>query len=91
MADGVISDLLQAAGTAGQPSPLIDPLAPLISNTYDLYPGFWYALADLESVCPGDFDGDKDVDGAHLVRYIHDSGGLGLDVFAINFGKVNCP
>lgn len=87
----VIFDLFQTAGTAGQPSPLIDPLVPPLSNTYDLHPGFWYALAALGSICPGDFDGDKDVDGANLVEYMYSSGGLGLDVFAISFGKVNCP
>jgi hypothetical protein len=62
-----------------------------LSNTYDLHPGFWYALAALGNICPGDFDGDKDVDGANLVEYMYGSGGLGLDVFAISFGKVNCP
>ena len=81
----------QLNGTLGQPSPLMDPLSPPYSNTYDLFPGFWYAVAALESTCPGDFDGDKDADGADLAEYIDDPGGLGLDVFAINFGKVSCP
>jgi len=35
--------------------------------------------------------GDPVVDGADLQEYIFDSGGLGLDVFAATFGKVNCP
>ena len=33
----------------------------------------------------------EDVSKIHLQEYIFDSGGLGLDVFAANFGKVNCP
>jgi len=81
----------QINGTVGQPSPLMDPFELPLSTTYDLYPGFWYVIAALESTCPGDFDGDKDVDGADLAEYLFDSGGLGLDVFAANFGKNNCP
>ena len=41
--------------------------------------------------CPGDFNGDKDVDGSDLADYLFDSGGLGLDVFAADFGRANCP
>ena len=41
--------------------------------------------------CPADDDGDKDVDGADLAAYILDSGALGPDEFAANFGKINCP
>ena len=44
-----------------------------------------------QDTCPGDSDRDKDVDGADLVDYIFDSKGLGLDEFAANFGKINCP
>jgi hypothetical protein len=81
----------QINGTVGQPSPLMNPLEPPWSGTYDLYPGFWYVIAALESTCSGDFNGDKDVDGSDLADYLLDSGGLGLDAFAANFGKVNCP
>ncbi len=77
--------------TIGQPSPLMDTFEPPISETYDLYPGFWYTVANIGLTCPGDFNDDKDVDGSDLVEYIFDSGGLGLEMFAPNFGKVNCP
>jgi hypothetical protein len=69
----------------------MDSLDPIFSDSYDLYPGFWYVIAAFESTCPGDFNGDKDVDGSDLAEYIFDSGGLDLEVFAANFGKVNCP
>ena len=85
------SDNYQMKTTLGQPSPLMDPMEPPFSDSFDLYPGFWYVISALGSTCPGDFDRDKDVDGADLVEYIIDSAGLGLDVFAANFGKTNCP
>ena len=81
----------QINGTVGQPSPLMDPVEPPLSNTYDLYPGYWYVIAAFESTCPGDYNGDKDVDGSDLAEYLFDSGGLSLEVFAPNFGKENCP
>jgi hypothetical protein len=81
----------QMNSTLGQPSPLMDPLDPPLSDTYDLYPGFWYVISALGSTCPGDFNGDKDVDGADVAEYIFDSGGLSLDVFTANFGKSTCP
>ncbi len=31
-------------GTIGQPSPLMDPADPPYSDSYDLYPGFWYTF-----------------------------------------------
>ena len=30
--------------TIGQPSPLLDQVAPPYSDVYDLYPGFWYTM-----------------------------------------------
>ncbi|NWH04496.1 CARDB domain-containing protein [Desulfobacter latus] len=45
----------------------------------------------MAEIYEGDFDNDGDVDGADLQEFIFDSGGLGLDVFAANFGKLNCP
>jgi hypothetical protein len=81
----------QLKGTLAQPSPLMDSFEPPLSDNYDLYPGFWFVIAALESTCPGDFDSDKDVDGADLAAYILDDGGLGVDILASNFGKENCP
>ena len=77
--------------TLGQSSPLLDPSDPPLSTNYDLYPGFWYTIGAFGVTCPGDFNGDGDVDGVDLADYIFDYGGLGLDVFAANFGKKNCP
>ena len=45
----------------------------------------------ISDTCLGDSDGDKDVDGVDLAEYIFDSGGLGLDEFVMDFGKINCP
>jgi hypothetical protein len=50
-----------------------------------------YGRDDFYNTCPGDFNDDKDVDGLDLVDYLIDSKGLELDVFATNFGKVDCP
>jgi predicted extracellular nuclease len=47
-------------------------------------------LQPVAESCPADDDGDKDVDGADLAAYIYESGGLGLDEFAANFGTENC-
>ena len=85
------SDNYQMNSTLGQPSPLMDSNEPPFSDSYDLYPGFWYVISAFESTCPGDFNGDKDVDGSDLAEYIFDSGGLDLDVFAADFGRANCP
>jgi hypothetical protein len=85
------ADNYNTESTLGQSSPLMDPLDPSFSDTYDLYPGFWYVIAAFESTCPGDFNGDKDVDGSDLADYIFEPNGLGLDEFALNFGKENCP
>jgi len=38
------SGTYQLNGTMGQPSPLMDAADPPYSLSYDLYPGFWYAL-----------------------------------------------
>ena len=81
----------QTNGTLGQPSPLPDPADPPFSDSYDLYPGFWYTVANIVLTCPGDFNGDRDVDGSDLAEYLFDTGGLGLEVFAPNFGKGDCP
>jgi hypothetical protein len=81
----------RTSGIVGQPSPLVDPLDPSISSTFDLYPGFGYVVVVSESTCPGDFNGDRDVDGEDLADYVVDAGEIALDVFAFNFGEFNCP
>ena len=81
----------QTNGTLGQPTPLPDPADPPFSDAYDLYPGFWYTVANIGLTFPGDFNGDRDVDGEDLVNYLIDDDGLQLWEFARNFGKVNCP
>ena len=77
--------------TMGQPSPLMDPLYPPLSDGYDLYPGFWYTSLNIHDTCMGDFDGDGDVDGADLADYLFDDGGIAMAIFAENFGKDSCP
>jgi hypothetical protein len=81
----------QMNSTLGQPSPLMEQGMDPFSDNYGLLPGFWYTIGPLSAICPGDFDWDFDVDGADLQEYIFDSGELGLDVFAANFGKESCP
>ena len=87
----ISSTSYKTSSTLGQPSPLMDPYEPPISDVYDLYPGFWHVIAALENTCRGDFNGDKDVDGLDLADYLIDSGGLGLVDFAMDFGKATCP
>jgi hypothetical protein len=81
----------KAKSTVGQSSPLQNPTDPPYSDSYDLYPGFWYVAANIGSFCPGDDDFDKDIDGLDLAAYILDSGGINLSDFAMNFGKAICP
>ena len=40
--------------------------------------------------CPGDFDLDNDVDALDLGEYVGGRGGLNLNGFVADFGKVNC-
>jgi len=77
--------------TVGQSSPLQNPSDPPYSGSYDLYPGFWYTVANIGLFCPGDDDFDRDIDGLDLAGYILDSGGISLNDFAMNFGKAICP
>ena len=70
----------QLNGTVGQSSPLPDPADPPFSDSYDMYPGFWYILVASipPNNCPGDFEPDGDVDGSDLA------------VFAADFGRTDC-
>jgi hypothetical protein len=74
------SDNYKTNSTLGQSSPLTDPADPPGSTNYELYPGFWYTLeASIpQSDCPGDFNGDGDVDGSDLAT------------FAADFGRTDC-
>jgi hypothetical protein len=74
----------------GQSSPLLDPSDPPWSTNYEIYPGFWYVVYAFEYNCPGDFNGDKDVDGSDLSEYILNPGELDLEIFATHFGEANC-
>jgi len=75
--------------TMGQSSPLMDPGDPPFSSSYDLYPGFWYAIT--AGGCPGDYYGDGDVDGLDLYYFILDyPGGIPLETFADYFGRNDC-
>jgi hypothetical protein len=80
----------QMNSTLGQSSPLMEQGMDPYSDNYGLLPGFWYTIS-ATGICPGDYDWDFDVDGSDLQEFIFDSGGLGLDIFAANFGKANCP
>ena len=40
--------------------------------------------------CQGDYDDDSDVDGSDLTAYIADSQGILLEIFARNYGRINC-
>jgi hypothetical protein len=40
--------------------------------------------------CLASYNGDTDIDGEDLGRFILNFGGLGLDKLALNFGKDNC-
>lgn len=90
---GMGSANYQMNSTLGQSSPLMDPANPPYSESYDLYPGFWYTL-DLGLWCYYDLDGDGDVDGEDLAELV---GGLGIDFddtdiihFAEEFGRNDC-
>ena len=79
----------QTNSTLGQPSPLPDSADPPFSDSFDLYPGFWYAL--MGPKCEGDHDSDGDVDGSDLAAYVAGDLSVSLEEFAQDFGRVNCP
>jgi len=51
------SNNYQLSSTLGQSSPLMDSDDPPLSDNYDLYPGFWYALKVPECECDLNLDG----------------------------------
>jgi hypothetical protein len=79
----------EAEDTLGQPTPLMEDEFVPSSTNYRNYPGIWYLLAGI-SKCPGDYNGDLDVDGSDLKEHIMNPAGVSLADFAANFGKVDC-
>jgi hypothetical protein len=61
----------QANTTLGQPTPLTEEDIPLMFDSFDLYPGVWYAMTadQIQNSCPGDLNGDGDVDEEDLVLF----------------------
>jgi hypothetical protein len=72
---------------------------------FPCYPGSRVVLRDMESnyfiadtvfkvdersVCLGDGNGDRDVDGGDLFDYLSGAIGISLDAFAQEFGRTNC-
>ena len=41
--------------------------------------------------CEGDFNGDNDVDGSDLNAYTTEPEMPSFQIFADNFGRINCP
>jgi hypothetical protein len=82
----------QANGTTGQASPLIDPLDPPYSTSYDLLTGFWYTTG-AGSGCQWDLEpvtGDGDVDGADLAEFVNAFSAGDVESFALVFGQADC-
>jgi hypothetical protein len=83
----------QMNSTLGQSSPLMDAANPPYSDSYDLYPGYWYTMA--VAGCFYDLDGDGDVDGQDLAALASGFGGTydadDLAGFALEFGGNLCP
>ena len=65
----------------------ISDVVPKILYAGTAYGGVWRRALD---ACPCDFDNDRDVDGSDLVEFILDDRGLGLNTFAMDFGKDRC-
>jgi hypothetical protein len=72
---------------------------------FPCYPGSRVVMRDMESnyfiadtwlkvdersVCTGDLNGDRDVDGGDLFEFMSETNGMTLDEFAQDFGRTNC-
>ena len=79
----------EAEDTLGQSTPLMDDPTIPSSTNYKNYPGIWFLLAGAPN-CPGNYDGDSDVDGDDLMEYMLDAAGVSLENFAAAFGRENC-
>ena len=84
------SESYRINSTVGQSTPLMDWQDPPFSDNFDLFPGFWYTVAAMGGFCPGDDDGDKDVDGLDIKAYAVGAMTIGLDVVAADFGRTDC-
>ena len=85
------SSRYQIQSTLGQPSPLLETDDMPFSDNFELYSGFWYTVADGGETCPGDLDGDKDVDGVDIELLIFSSSLDVLPDLAEYFGRTDCP
>jgi hypothetical protein len=81
----------QTSSTLGQSSPLMDPSDQPGSESYWLFPGFWYTLP---LGCDYDFYEDGDVDGEDLAEFAEGFEtvfeAFELEFFAEEFGKIDC-
>jgi subtilisin family serine protease len=71
----------------------VDPLSALLGMTTTGGRLNLFNSLTLPGLCECDLDGgtDNDVDGSDLTMYISNSMGIGLAVFAADFGRSNCP
>jgi hypothetical protein len=82
--------------TLGQSTPLMDPADPPYSESFDVYPGFWFTVPTaIGSYCIYDYEPDGDVDGKDLSEFIQDfAAGLisasDLEDFSAEFGHSPC-
>ena len=75
----------QTHSTLGQSS----PVAPVSSENYDLYAGFWYTMTT--SGCIWDLEPDGDVDGFDLYQFINPPyNASDIESFGSEFGRTDC-
>ncbi|MDX2441160.1 MAG: hypothetical protein QNK40_11500 [Desulfobacterales bacterium] len=77
----------QTIFTLGQPS----PITRTDSTNLKLNSGFWHTMM-VKDNCIWDIynDGDGDVDGLDLYRFLNPYGGSDLESFATEFGRTDC-